>query len=218
VLRKDCNQWLDEVDQTMPTVVIAATGPDGRDVAEVRVSVDGQEIAGHLDGRPLALDPGVHTLRYETDGAPPVLEQIVVRLGEKNRQLTVTFEKRATPRKGESRPGASRPVPTEVYALGGLGAVAFVSFAYFGLKGRSEATSYKTSCAPYCSQADVDATRVKLIVADASLAVSLVSIGVATYLYLSRPEEDTRRRGASAAGVTLTAGPGAATVGYSGAF
>jgi hypothetical protein len=50
VIRNDCVRWLREVTDAMPTVVLSATGSDGRDVADVRVSIDGQPLASHLDG------------------------------------------------------------------------------------------------------------------------------------------------------------------------
>src|SRR5262245_15626009 len=61
----DCGRWLTEVDARLPSVVIAARGPDGNDRTDVTVSLDGKPLVDKLDGKALAVDPGAHVLRYE---------------------------------------------------------------------------------------------------------------------------------------------------------
>src|SRR5690349_12130436 len=42
VVRKDCVQWLSEVTNSLPSVVLSAKDDAGQDVLEVRVTVDGR--------------------------------------------------------------------------------------------------------------------------------------------------------------------------------
>ena len=56
------------------------------------VSVDGETLVRKLDGKSLPIDPGPHTFKFETAGAPPVVERALVKEGEKTRVITVTFE------------------------------------------------------------------------------------------------------------------------------
>jgi hypothetical protein len=68
--------------------------------------------------------------------------------------------------------------------LGGAGALAVVSFATFAGLGLSARSS--DHCATGCAPAQYDDVMTKLRVADASLAVGIVALGVATVLYLTR--------------------------------
>jgi hypothetical protein len=97
VVRRDCVQWLDEVDAAMPTIVIGAKDHLLHDVVSAHVLVDGAAYLDHLDGMAKPIDPGVHKLRLEVDGAPPVQQDIVIRVGEKNRIVELTVPPRMEP-------------------------------------------------------------------------------------------------------------------------
>ena len=221
VLRKDCDQWLNELNKVMPSIVIAAKGPQGADVADVKVTVDGQLLTEHLDGKAISLDPGMHTFRFEYGEQPAVEQQLLVREGEKNRAVEISFaaEKKAsaaptvTPSAGAEK---HRPVPASVFVLGTVGVLAMGSFAYFGIEGRSDASKLD-KCKPYCDEADVDTARRKLIIADVSLGVGVVSLGTALYLFLSRPEVDPAEK-VSSARLDVRSVPGGAVAGLVGTF
>ena len=53
------------------SVVPAAKDKKGRDIVDVKVSIDGKVVTETLDGKALPVDPGVHTFRFETKNAPP---------------------------------------------------------------------------------------------------------------------------------------------------
>ena len=139
-LRKDCAPWLREVEDALPTVVLAARAADGHDLVDVRVTFDGAPLVDQLDGRAVAVDPGVHVFRFETSGLAPVDERVVVREGQKLRALQATFTPAPTAMRAaplaqtppaEPAPGAPRPVPIAAYVLGGVGVVALGAAAYF---------------------------------------------------------------------------------------
>jgi len=52
LVKKDCSDWLDEVDHAMPTIVLGARDPDGADLVDVHVTLDGNPLADRLDGKP----------------------------------------------------------------------------------------------------------------------------------------------------------------------
>src|SRR5262245_60901937 len=54
-MRNECARWIAEVDAAQPTVVFQAREADGRDLAEVRVLIDGELLVDRLDGRPMAV-------------------------------------------------------------------------------------------------------------------------------------------------------------------
>ncbi len=137
-VRPDCTLWAEEVEQSMPTVVFAATRPDGQEIVDVRVRMDGEPMAERLDGHEISADPGMHTFRFETVGAPIVEQRLVIRVGEKHRKVSVVLSSpNAAPSlQPTSLPGAEprRPIPTSVYILGGLGLVGLGAYTYFGLR------------------------------------------------------------------------------------
>ncbi len=91
ILRADCASLLEAVEKETPTVVLAASAAKN-DLVEVSVYEGERLIASRLDGRPIPLDPGLHTLRFETGDRAPLERTIVVHAGEKNRLVSVSFE------------------------------------------------------------------------------------------------------------------------------
>jgi hypothetical protein len=96
-IRQDCTRWVTDVDASLPSVVFEAMWVDGRDAIGMRVLVDGKTLADTEPGRAVVLDPGEHTFRFEVAGAVPVETRNVIREGEKNRVVRVTFTPPAPP-------------------------------------------------------------------------------------------------------------------------
>jgi len=180
LVKLDCTKWLPEVDRDQPTVIFRAK--EGKnDIADVNVSIDGVAVAKFLDGKPIAVDPGAHTVKLDRAGAVPIEQQLVVAAGEKNRLVKVVF---AEPRPEtpeapkESGPGA---LP---WILTGVGAAAITTFAILGITTRSRISELRGSCAPTCDPSEEGPLRTRLILADVSLLVGLASLGVGTYLFM----------------------------------
>ncbi len=115
-----CSEWLDELEKQIPTVVIVAKDTAGADTTEVTVSVDGKTVADKLDGRPISLDPGAHSISFAHGTAEAIIQQVVVAEGEQNRKLSVDF----------SKPGASdssasvSPLVYVGFSIAGAGVIA----------------------------------------------------------------------------------------------
>lgn len=192
VVRQDCEQWLAEVAATVPSVVLQVRTANSQPLTSVSVWVDGQLLSTPLDGRPLALNPGYHHMRLESPGSLPIDADITLRAGEQNRRVPLSFEPMPRPTDPVAPSASGRSVLP--YALLGIGAVAGGSFAYFGIKGRGEASDLADTCGvnKTCSEAQVDHVRTHLILADVSLGVSLVSLGVATWMLVANKPAATR--------------------------
>src|SRR4051794_12629458 len=65
VVRKDCSRWVAEVDEALPSIVVAAKDEDGHDVTDAKVFVDDQPFSDSLDGKAQPIDPGAHVVRLE---------------------------------------------------------------------------------------------------------------------------------------------------------
>ncbi|MBS2020363.1 MAG: hypothetical protein JST00_46330 [Deltaproteobacteria bacterium] len=199
-IKRDCLDWLSQMESVAPTVVLGAK--DGtRDLIDVKVSVDGMPLTEKLDGKPVPMDLGQHTFKFEYQGQVKE-ETVVIGAGQKGRNIAVVFGGAGAGAQGGTPPaqktggGSGREEPSLVPALvvGGIGVVGLVSFTIFGLSGKSEVSDLETTCKPNCKESDVDAARTKLIVADISLGIGVVALAVATYMILSRPKVDAQAR------------------------
>ena len=193
LVRNDCTQWLSEVEASMPTIVIRAEGAHGEDFTDVQVDCDGRRIADRLDGLPLDIDPGPHTLTYRRGASSVARQEIVVRTAEKNRTVTLRLESNvAAAAPSEARAPAEglafRP-SAAAWIFSGVAVVGAASFAYWGLRGSAEVSDMRDECAGHCPASRVDAARGKLIAADVSLGIALVSAGLATYFFWSAAVE-----------------------------
>jgi len=189
VIRRDCNQWVSEVDASLPTVVLGARDAALHDLAAVRVWLDGVLLVDRLDGKAFPIDAGDHVVRFEMEGRAPIEENVIIREGEKNRPLTVTF---AAPDVGTQKHGGGH---VAAYVLGGLGIAALGVAGVFEVASLDDYASLKNRCAPTqtCSPASVDATQRNRYVAAGSLGLGVVSLGVATWLFLRRPPQGADR-------------------------
>jgi hypothetical protein len=209
-----CVRWSNEVDAATPSVVLAARDAQGKDLTDVRVSIDGKPFA---DLSPLAiqLDPGTHRFAFERAGVPVVTERVVLREAEKEREVRAVFPPPATPPpvavvmeqvappappapppsevappaaqrdEGEVATGVERPVPAAVWVLAGAGGLALAGFATFAALGLTARSS--DHCEIGCTQSQYDSVLTELRVGDASLGIGIVALGTATLLYLTRP-------------------------------
>jgi hypothetical protein len=191
IVRNDCGKWASDVQERVPTLVFAARDSRGADLAEVGVEVDGAVVTSKLDGRPVPANPGEHHLRFTHEGSAPLEQTVVVREREKGRTIAVEFPAAENPAEEVTTPPpekSSSPVPA--FVVGGVGVLALGSFAYFGITGSNDASSLRNSCAPRCSDSSVSDVRRKLLIADVSLGVGVVSLAVAGYLLLSRSHHE----------------------------
>jgi hypothetical protein len=221
VVRKDCAKWLPEVEEAVPTVVVAAHDYQGGDLATVTVTVDDQPFASTLDGKALPIDPGPHTFKYETQGSPAVTQTVIVRSGEKNRIIKVDFPpppgkaKKPDEKKPDDRPPPPKDnsPPIGAYALGGVGVIALGSFAFFGITGKNDLNNLKSTCAPYCQSSALDDAKTKLLVADISLGVGVLALGGATVLFLTHGSGESKKETAVRVAPTPGGGAGALVTG-----
>lgn len=183
IVKKDCAQWLGEIDAALPSVSFAVKDAAGQDTTAARVFVDDQILAERLSAAAVPVDPGERTFRVEIDGKPPLERKVVVREGEKGRVLDFSFADPTAP--GPTEPPAHKDgagIPLASWILGGVGVVGVGLFATFGAIGLSEkgdAEDPGSGCAPNCTDDEVSSIRGKFLVADISLGVGVAALGAA---------------------------------------
>ncbi|MDC0742866.1 hypothetical protein [Polyangium mundeleinium] len=216
VVRDECATMLPRVESSLPTIVPGLRDAQGNDVVSAEVTLDGTVLTKTLDGQPIAVNPGPHTLRFVAPNAAPVERQVVVRVGEKNRVITVDLEakgaaEQASPDGGPDKPAASGTSGKRVasYVLGGLGVVSLGAFAYLGITGKADLAGLRDGCGrtQSCAEADVDAVKTKLLLADVSLGVGVVSLGVATALFFTSGGDEKKPAAAARAAVIPVVAP-----------
>jgi hypothetical protein len=188
-LRKDCVEWLDEVNRSLPSVVVQAIDSAGCDLVDGRLRIDDRLMTDRFNGKPVELDPGVHVATIE-QRAPhaSISRRFVLSAGDKNRPLTASF----------AEPGAVcgvpkrrhedtelRPVPWFVYALGGAGLLSLGISSGFYASGFSKKGTLD-DCRPACASRDVDSMRQTFLVGDVLATLGVASLGAAAILYLTR--------------------------------
>jgi hypothetical protein len=161
-IRKECARRVDEVNASIPTIVIGAKDPTGNDLSAVKVTMDGEVLTEKLEGSAISLDPGAHTFTFQTAGQPLLTKQIVVREGEKDRREMVQLGNRPAPLPVplpvkpvvvavpvKPAPPPSKPLSKRrvaALAVGGFGVVGLGVGAAFGGLALSSASSAKAVC------------------------------------------------------------------------
>jgi hypothetical protein len=187
-VRANCVQWLDDVDKRTPTVVIAATSK-GKDATDVVVSIDGAVVTQHLGGA-IPLDPGQHKIRYEHAGDPPQDDAIVLREGEKDRALHVSFGSPVAPLPPPRKP------PTLAYAMTGVAIGSGVAWGAFGITsllvvdGWNQCVNSPTSTDCNRSGHEI-ATWTTAVLADVSLGVAVVTASIAIWAFVKHARKPT---------------------------
>jgi hypothetical protein len=168
MVRDDCVKRLDELERAQPSIVFDVKDTRGIDVIDVRVSVDGQVLADHLDGSALRIDPGVHVFTFEVTGQPAVTDKLLVREGEIGRHepVVVTVAAGAAPPGPAQEEGPPSPPPESLSApaesgsssgrrstqrvvglvTGGVGVAGLAAGTVFGLMSGSAWSKAKDAC------------------------------------------------------------------------
>jgi hypothetical protein len=173
-VKAECTKRIAEVKAALPTLVLRATDSAGNDVAAVNVTLDGAPFVSSLDGRPIALDVGTHTLRFQATGKNPVEKTLVVGEGEKDRHVTVMMAEAAGPTLTPgvalvapalpaplvpATPPAAEPVPSDAsahgggvrtagFVVGGIGVAGVLVGSILGGLAIAKVSSAKGECVP----------------------------------------------------------------------
>lgn len=227
VVLDQCAGWLDEVEKATPTVNFAITDEQGKDLADVTVSFDGTVLKSGLDGKAVSVDPGRHTFKFEAQGRKPIEQMVVVREGEKNRQIDATWKGAAAPPPDKPivpvAPESGGKLSPAFWVLGGVGVVGLGLFATFGGLGMSQKSkdAGPGGCAPKCTDAEVGSIHTKFVVADVSLALGLASLaGAGVFGVLALTSKNPPPKAPPATSFSITGGPlvGGGYAGVTGRF
>jgi hypothetical protein len=94
VVTKDCNAWLEEVEQELTSVVFRVRDARGTEVVNVRISMDGEYLRDKADGSSVFVDPGMHVFRFEAEGVAASEMRQMLRKGDRDRPIELTLKAR----------------------------------------------------------------------------------------------------------------------------
>jgi hypothetical protein len=222
-VRAECTRRMDQLTVAIPTVVFVVRDAAGTELSAVKVMVDDEVVAVHLDGTALALDPGSHRLTFAVAGRPPVTRDIILHEGEKDRREEIVLDAApalpppaAPVRTPPSAPANFTEQPpsdggggrrTLSFVLGGAGVAGLLVGGVFGTLSFSSWGAANKEC-PSHTNCSMQATQ------DRSNALSFATVSTAAFIaggallaggltvYLTAPKDGP-------ASARLTLAPGA---------
>jgi hypothetical protein len=222
VVRTSCDQWLHEVEEQIPSIVVRVSDAAGEDLPDARASVDGTAIT--LDGKPLSLDPGRHVVVVEIPNDQHLEKKLLLAAGERARLVELSvpagdsgpapgIAPAASHSASSTRADKSSGVPTGAWLLGGLGVIGLGSFTFFALRASSDLHTLQNTCSPACTQAQTHPGRQSALIADISLGVGVLSLaGAVTWALLSGSQKTEAMLSAPHVDFQATAHGGAAVI------
>jgi hypothetical protein len=200
VVSEDCARWLTEVEASLPSIVIVARDPAGKDVFGASIELDGLSISGDSPGKEIELDPGPHRLVVTSPSrSSSSAQDLMIVAGEKTRRVLVLLADRtapilAPPPRPEialSNPdraevasrdrGVPGGLPAETYVLGaGTLAAAFVALG-FGLGAHFERSDLLDHCPRPCPDGELAPVRRNQIISDVALGAAFVLLGLTVW-------------------------------------
>jgi hypothetical protein len=216
VVTKECNSWLREVERDLPSVSFRALDEQGRETTEVRVSIDRKATSASIEPRAIPLDPGAHVIRFERADGRSVEDKIMLRPGEKNRMVELSFKAptavAAQPASAAPTPGAtdiaapapagatsSFRIPALAWVGVGVAVVGAVGTAAFAVMANNDSDTLHSTCAPYCPESKRSSVDSKILLANVALGTSLAGLGFAvlvTALENGKSGKDAPKQGA----------------------
>jgi hypothetical protein len=220
-VRRRCAAALQKLDSVTPSIVVRAEDPAGNDLTDVSVSLGDERLVNSLDGMAIPVDPGEHRFVFTRAGDAPVVETLTIAQGEKFRAIDVVIGSPPTLALPPlSAVAANHSGSTERWVasgtLIGVGMIGVAGFAWLGLRARS-GEDVLERCNPECSQGRVNSVEKRYLLANVSLGVGVVALGVATVLLLSGPSSDDVAKPADR-GLAVGADATGAFASYAGSF
>jgi hypothetical protein len=207
VVQSDCASWLADVEKALPSVVLTAKNGAGADLADVKVSVDGQPLVSKLDGQAVTMNAGTHTFHFEGTDGTSIDEQVLVKEGEKNQTVAAVLGAAPAPTpppsQGAESPsnsgGTSRPWRTVGWALGGVGVVGLGIGTAFGIIAIGDKSAAHCNANNVCDPGTVSGIKSAALVSDVGWIAGGVLLASGAALVLFAPRESHE----PAAGVRL---------------
>jgi hypothetical protein len=214
---KACAGWRDDADRDMPSATFRISDEHGKELMDVKIMLDGSATPQTLTAKAIPLDPGEHKIKVERADGKTLEDKFLLRPGEKNRLVDLTFQPPNEPQVSLTAPPPPKepekpPPPQEsnfhVPMLGwvglGVGVAGAATMTIFAVMANGDANDVRSSnCAPACPSSQKDSINTKLTVANVGMGVGIVGLGVAVVTTVLANTGSPKKTGA----ITVDAGP-----------
>jgi hypothetical protein len=220
----DCARFADDLSNLQPTVNFVARDGNGNDLPNTTVYVDGVLVATNIDGRPVEIDPGNHTVKFSNGGKDEVVT-VVIGSGEKGRVVQARFgaATAASSSSGATGAGDATPKPRgpktthpkgsmAVVISGGVLAIAGGAIAFYGKSQVPSQCQLSThECAappgdPVFDDAKSAAGTMNLGIAAAGVGVAALAGGLVWYFAGAKTDKESATQQAIAPWVSSSGG------------
>jgi hypothetical protein len=221
----DCARFADDLQNLQPTVNFVARDSNGNDLPNTSVYVDGMLVATAIDGKPVDIDPGNHTVKFSNGGKDEVVT-VVIGSGEKGRVVqgrfgsatssmgptpTAAFVDHSPPKK--QGPKVTHPKGSMAVAItGGVIAAAGAGLAFYGkTQIPAQCTLSSHECAappgdPVFDDAASATSTMNLGIAAAGVGVATLAGGLVWYFAGAKTEKESSTQQAIAPWVNGSGG------------
>jgi hypothetical protein len=207
-IRRRCRAEQARLVTEIPSIVPTVSDAKGAPMSQVTVAMDGEPLAGQLDGRAIPVDPGLHEFTFKTEQGVVATQKVEIARGQRNRSIAVTMAPPAPPPApvvAAAEPqAAAAPEPAAVpqvtdldeprptaapsrgksrsiapYLIGGVGLIGVTGYGLFTYWGKKDDDVLTSSCSPSCDDGSVAHVRKMYDIGRASLAVGGAALGIA---------------------------------------
>jgi hypothetical protein len=232
VVQADCLNWLDAVEKSLPSVVVAATDGAGAPRVDVKVRVDGELLQLKLDGRAVPLNPGLHVFHFEAGDGAGVEEQVLVREGEQNQNVSVVLKDANAPGSNSAPDSAAAPATgtgegglpaaaessfwkTVGWVLAGVGVAGIATGTAFGIVAIGDKNAAHCGADNLCDPGSLGGLKSAALVSDVGWIAGGAMLAGGLALVLFAPRSGAPAAGVKVAPVLVGSGGAAAVVGAS---
>ncbi len=212
-IRDECAHRGAEISNAVPTIVFEVKTADGHELADVKISMDGETLATHLNGTALPVDPGEHTFRFEADAHPTQELRLLIHEGEKARVERVSLGSRAQPVVSSSSRPVSPTLPSHpaqeapsqelgapriaALVVGGVGLVGLGIGTYFGFSAGSIWHQAQSDCTTACgvgstAQRERSDAGTAATISTVAFVSALAMLTTAVVVWLTAPKRSSR--------------------------
>jgi hypothetical protein len=190
-MHRECTEWLEQLQQDLPSVILSAKDAAGAPLENVEVSVDGVPFTSALNGTAVLVDPGLREFRFNVKGRVEISQRVNILEGQQNRPIEVRFGENAAADSGQADAAPRNDPPdsgrsSAPYLIGGVGVLGVVGFGVLGALAKN-AHQEMRQCLPDCGPANADRVNTLYAAANISFGVGIVGIGTAAVLLLTAP-------------------------------
>jgi hypothetical protein len=207
VVRQDCADRLQSVEQSLPTLVLLPRDASGGDAAGASLAIDGVGQSTALDGTPLGVDPGTHTFTVSLSGREPVSLQLELKEGDRVRREVVfkaagRIARAGAPPGSEAEAGAvafpgsgqgsaitTRRIAWAAIGAGAAGMTLGTVFGFLAIarKAALESACHETVC-PDGQEYNIAAMHVNGVASNFSFAIGVLGLGAGGVLLWAYPQ------------------------------